>query len=102
MKNYVKDYKVVNEEGKLIKFKKDVTLDCEIQCRDGGKIYRYSKDILCYCLCDTKLNLNSKGIKELVIENRNTDCDTLFMFNEKDLLKVRDWLGRKGLDCYRQ
>lgn len=102
MKKYVKDYIVVNERGKHIKFKKDVTLDCEIKGRNGGKIFRWSSTVLAYYNSELRLNLKSKAIADYVLDDRSTNEETLFYFRESDLLEVRDYLARHNLDVYRR
>ena len=102
MKKYVKGYVVVNERGKHIKFKKDVTLDCEIKGRNGGKIFRFSEYVLAYYNSEMRLNLKSKAIADYVLDDRSTSDETLFYFHESDLLEVRDYLARHNLDVYRR
>ena len=102
MKGYVKDYVVVNERGKHIKFKKDVTLDCEIKGRNGGKVFRFSEYVLAYYNSEMRLNLKSKAIADYVLDDRSTNDETLFYFHESDLLEVRDYLARHNLDVYRR
>ena len=102
MKKYVKGYVVVNERGKHIKFKKDVTLDCEIKGRNGGKIFRFSEYVLAYYNSEMRLNLKSKAIADYVLDDRSTSDETLFYFHESDLLEIRNYLARYDLDVYRR
>ena len=102
MKGYVKDYVVVNEKGQHIKFKKDVTLDCEIKGRNGGKIFRFSEYVLAYYNSELRLNLKSKAIADYVLDDRSTNEETLFYFHESNLLEVRNYLARYDLDVYRR
>ena len=102
MKKYVRDYVVVDERGKQVKFKRDVTLDCEIKGRNGGKIFRFSDSVLAYYNSEMRLNLKSKAIADYVLDDRSRGEETLFYFHESDLLEVRDFLARHNLDVYRR